>query len=95
MENIITSLLQEEVDEIETYFERMNSLKELTLVFESDKVFLEKSSIMYEKLIKDMSDTRMNFQLWWTRMIDKYKLNDYDQNKLFVDFIEKGIRLQS
>ena len=81
MSKILTKLKKEEIDEIENYSERMNSLKALALAFETDEVFSKKCD-MYERLIKDISDTNQNIRLWWTRMIQKYELGKYSQDKL-------------
>ena len=86
MSKILTKLKKEEIDEIENYSERMNSLKALALAFETDEVFSKKCD-MYERLIKDISDTNQNIRLWWTRMIQKYELGKYSQDKLYVDFV--------
>ena len=75
MSKILTKLKKEEIDEIENYSERMNSLKALALAFETDEVFSKKCD-MYERLIKDISDTNQNIRLWWTRMIQKYELGN-------------------
>ena len=48
---------------------------------------------MYERLIKDISDTNQNIRLWWTRMIQKYELGKYSQDKLYVDFVSGQIEL--
>ena len=42
MSKILTKLKKEEIDEIENYSERMNSLKALALAFETDEVFSKK-----------------------------------------------------
>lgn len=94
MNNFFVDLEQNEVEEIENYFERMNSLKALSLAFESDEVF-SKNSMMYEKIVKDISDTRQRLQAWWSKIIDKYCLEKYDIEKLFVDFSANQIRLIS
>ena len=92
MSKILTKLKKEESDEIENYSERMNSLKALALAFETDEVFSKKCD-MYERLIKDISDTNQNIRLWWTRMIQKYELGKYSQDKLYVDFVSGQIEL--
>ena len=48
MSKILTKLKKEEIDEIENYSERMNSLKALALAFETDEVFTKKCD-MYER----------------------------------------------
>lgn len=92
MSKILTKLKKEEIDEIENYSEQMNSLKALALAFETDEVFSKKCD-MYERLIKDISDTNQNIRLWWTRMIQKYELGKYSQDKLYVDFVSGQIEL--
>lgn len=92
MSKILTKLKKEEIDEIENYSERMNSLKALALAFETDEVFSKKCD-MYERLIKHISDTNQNIRLWWTRMIQKYELGKYSQDKLYVDFVSGQIEL--
>lgn len=92
MSKILTKLKKEEIDEIENYSERMNSLKALALAFETDEVFSKKCD-MYERLIKDISDTNQNIRLWWTRMIQKYEFGKYSQDKLYVDFVSGQIEL--
>ena len=92
MSKILTKLKKEEIDGIENYSERMNSLKALALAFETDEVFSKKCD-MYERLIKDISDTNQNIRLWWTRMIQKYELGKYSQDKLYVDFVSGQIEL--
>jgi len=71
----------------------MNSLKALTLVFESDEIFSKKCD-MYERLVKDIADTNQKIRLWWTRMIQKYELEKYSQDKLYVDFVSSQIELK-
>lgn len=93
MNKMLVRLQREEIEEIENYSERMNSLKTLTLVFESDEVFSEKSSF-YEKLIQDISKTNRNIRSWWTKIIRKYELERYDQEKLLVDFVSGQIEVK-
>lgn len=93
MKKVLIEITTEEVNEIENYFERMNSLKSLALTFENDEIF-NKNSSMYERLVQDFVETQKNMQLWWTNIIHKYDLENYNQEKLFVDFITKQIKLQ-
>ena len=93
MDRMSIKLQKEEIEEIENYSERMNSLKALILTFESDEVFSKKSN-MYEKLVQDVSETNQKIRLWWTRMIQKYKLEKYNQEKLYVDFVSSQIELK-
>lgn len=91
---MLAKLLKEEIEEIENYFERINSLKALTLTFESDEIFSKNSNI-YEKLVQDISDTNAHLQDWWVRMIHKYKLEKFKQDKLYVDFVSSQIELMN
>lgn len=94
MKKVIAELKKEEVSEIECYFERFNSLKELILVFEADEVFNKKSD-MYEKILADVTQTRKNFDSWWSRMIEKYELQSYKIENLRVDFLSNEITMET
>lgn len=90
MKKVIKNLLNEEASEIEKYFERYNSLRELALVFESDEVF-SKNSLMYKKLVDDISYTKKSLSQWWEKIILKYNLQDYDRERMYVDFVKGEI----
>lgn len=92
MQKVLIKLQKKEVAEIEGYFERMNSIKALTLTFELDEIF-SKNSNMYEKLIQDMSVTSKKLESWWARMIGKYSLEKYKPDQLYVDFFSEQIIL--
>ena len=53
--------------EIQTLFERRNGLNELAKILTADNAEL------YEKLVKDISETASKFQSWWDRMAQKYQ----------------------
>lgn len=67
MKKLGVKLQTDEVEKIEYNFERYNSLKELALVFESDKLFSEKSQ-MYEKILKDMKETKKIWRSGGTKL---------------------------
>ena len=58
--------MPEERDEIKRLFERRNGLEELARIVTID------NDELYEKVVKDMGETRVNFQSWWDRMSSKY-----------------------
>ena len=62
--------MPEERDEIKRLFERRNGLEELARIVTID------NDELYEKVVKDMGETKVNFQSWWDRMSSKYHLEN-------------------
>lgn len=93
MDNTVTKLMKNEIDEIELYFEKINSLKGLCLAFESDEIF-NKNSLMYERLVQDLSKSNNEFTDWWNKIIIKYNLQKINREKMYVDFLSEEIRLK-
>lgn len=92
MSAVIAEIEKEEVNEIERCFERLNSLRELALAFESDEIFNKKSD-MYQKMLDDTTQTRKRFDMWWDKIIEKYNLQDHKREEMRVDFLSQEIIL--
>lgn len=67
MKKLISSVTEEERNEIQALFERRNGLNELAKILTPDNTEL------YERLVKDMGETGSKFQNWWDRMAVKYQ----------------------
>lgn len=67
MKKLVGQVTPEEKKEIQTLFERRNGLNELAKILTSDNTDL------YEKLVKDLSETGSKFQNWWGSMAQKYQ----------------------
>lgn len=64
---LVGQVTPEERNVIQMLFERRNGLNELAKILTVDNAEL------YEKLVKDMSETSTEFQQWWNRMAAKYQ----------------------
>ncbi len=67
IKKLVGQVTPEERAEIQTLFERRNGLNELAKILTADNAEL------YEKLVKDISETASKFQSWWDRMAQKYQ----------------------
>lgn len=66
IKKVVGQVTPEERTEIQTLFERRNGLNELAKIITADDIEL------YEKLLKDLDETRTQFQAWWNHMANKY-----------------------
>lgn len=87
MKKLIGKVTEAERDEIQTLFERRNGLNELA------KILTVENDALYEKLIKDMSETGINFQRWWDRMSTQYQWESSENGHWEIDFSSCDIYL--
>lgn len=87
MKNEIGKVTEQERDEIQTLFERRNGLNELAKILTTD------NNGLYERLVKDLSDTTSKFQNWWDRMSDKYQWESAENGHWEIDFNDCSIYL--
>lgn len=80
VKKVIGQVTAEEKDEIQTLFERRNGLNELAKILTADNAEL------YEKLVKDLSETGTRFQNWWDRMADKYRWESAEDGNWEINF---------
>lgn len=80
MRKIVGQVTAEEKNEILTLFERRNGLNELA------KILTPENENLYEKLVKDMGETGLNFQNWWDRMGEKYRWESIEGGNWEIDF---------
>lgn len=71
---------EKERDEIQALFERRNGLNELAKILTAD------NSELYERLVKDLSETSTKFQNWWSRMGEKYQWESAENGNWEIDF---------
>ena len=77
---LVGQVTPEERTEIQTLFERRNGLNELAKILTADNAEL------YEKLVKDLGETGIKFQLWWDRMADKYRWESAEGGNWEINF---------
>lgn len=77
---VVGQVLPEERDEIKRLFERRNGLEELARIVTAD------NDDLYEKVVKDLGETKVNFQTWWDRMSAKYQWESSARGHWEIDF---------
>lgn len=80
MKKLVGQVTPEEKNEIQTLFERRNGLNELAKILTAD------NSDLYEKLVKDLSETSSKFQNWWDTMAQKYKWESAQNGHWNINF---------
>lgn len=76
-----------ERDEIQSLFERKNGLNELAKILTAD------NSELYERLVKDLSETSSKFQNWWDNTSKKYQWESTENGNWEIDFNDCSIYL--
>lgn len=89
MKKEIGNVTEQERDEIQALFERRNGLNELAKILPAD------NSELYERLVKDMSETSARFQNWWNKMSDKYQWESAEDGRWEIDFNDCKIYLET
>lgn len=87
MNRIVGKVTEQERDEIQTLFERRNGLNELAKILTAD------NNELYERLVKDLSETTSKFQSWWDTMSNKYQWESTDNGNWQIDFNDCSIYL--
>ena len=77
---IVGQVTTDEKNEIQMLFEQRNGLNELAKIVTADNADL------YEKLVKDMGETGVNFQKWWDRMVQKYQWESAENGNWEINF---------
>ena len=80
MKKLVGQVTPEEKNEIQMLFERRNGLNELAKILTADNTDL------YEKLVKDLSETGSKFQNWWDTMAQKYKWESAQNGHWNINF---------
>ena len=86
---LIGQVTVEEMKEIQSLYERKNGLSELARILTSD------NKELYEKLVKDLGETQLKFQNWWTRMSQAYNWEGVEGGNWEIDFDTCNIYLNS
>ena len=80
MKKLVGKVKPEERDRIKYLFGRQNALTDLAKSLTAD------NHELYEKVITDLSETKMQFQAWWDEMSAKYKWEIYENTHWSIDF---------
>lgn len=87
MRKKVGKVTKEECDEIQSLFERRNGLNELAKILTAD------NNELYERLVKDLSETTSKFQNWWDAMSNKYQWESTVNGSWEIDFNDCSIYL--
>lgn len=87
MRKLIGNVTEQERDEIQMLYERRNGLNELA------KILTAENDELYERLVKDVSETTSKFQDWWDLMSKKYHWESTENGNWEIDFQECKIYL--
>lgn len=87
MKKLVGQVTEEEKREIQQLFERQNGLNELA------KILTTGNSDLYEKLVKDMGETKQKFQNWWNKMSTQYQWESHENGNWEIDFNTNDIYL--
>lgn len=80
MNKVVGRVSETERNEIQALFERRNGLNELA------KILTPENTELYEKLVKDLGKTSLDFQNWWSRMAEKYSWESDENGHWEIDF---------
>lgn len=80
MKKEVGNVLPQERDEILSLFEHRNGLTELAQILTAD------NSELYDRLVKDLGETSIKFQNWWSSMAEKYQWESCDSGSWEIDF---------
>lgn len=87
MKKKVGTVTEQERDEIQSLFERRNGLNELAKILTAD------NNELYERLVKDLSETTTKFQNWWDAMSKKYQWESVENGNWEIDFNDCSIYL--
>lgn len=87
MNKLVGKVTEQERDEIQVLFERRNGLNELAKILTAD------NNELYERLVKDLSETTSKFQNWWDTMSNKYQWESVENGSWEIDFNDCSIYL--
>lgn len=87
MKKAIGKVTEQECAEIQSLFERKNGLNELAKILTAD------NNELYERLVKDLSETTAKFQGWWDMTSNKYQWESMANGSWEIDFNDCTIYL--
>lgn len=87
MKKIIFRVSAKDRDEILALYERQNGLNELAKILTAD------NSELYERLVKDLSETSTKSQQWWQNMSTTHNWESHPDGHWEIDFNDGSIYL--
>lgn len=78
---VVGKVTPEQRDEIQSLFERRNSLKELMMI-----VNPAENNELYERVLADQTETRKRFEQWWSDRGKEYCWEGSENGNWEIDF---------
>ncbi len=80
MKKLVGKVAYEEMQDIQSLFERRNGLNELA------KIMPPANDELYNRLVKDLGEVSTKFQMWWDTMSAKYQWEGLEGGHWEIDF---------
>ncbi len=94
MERVIVAQVKEqEKQEVESLFERINAIKTLVRTLAEENDLYDENSKLYTRLVSDLAETNKRYENWWKSIVDNYGLERSNINKYIIDFYDNCIYL--
>lgn len=77
---LIGKVSKEERDEIKSIHMRRSALLDLSQILTAEK------SELYEKLVKDLSETNVRFHEWWVSKVKEHNWERSEKSRWQIDF---------
>ena len=90
---VVGRVTEEEKNEILIIFERKLGIEELTTTIESDWLSLNAKEVLQDKMIAELDKTKLNMQIWWDKMYEKYQWKIVNGHEWHIDFSTREIFL--
>lgn len=83
-----------EKEQIEKLYERKIALNELLLTLNNPNMSEELRNNLYEKVVADIGKTKVQFDKWWSDMMEKYRWKSVEGGNWEIDFKTNDIYLR-
>ncbi|EGD46937.1 putative cytoplasmic protein [Ruminiclostridium papyrosolvens DSM 2782] len=85
---------QEEKNKVQELHERILGLEELLISFSNKSNIQEAKNELYEKVVKDIGETKRKLQVWWDEMYEKYNWKTVKNGNWHIDFLTNEFFLE-
>lgn len=88
---LVVRVMEKEKDEIEYFFERINSLKSLSVTLAANNELYQDKSHLVDRIVSDLSVAQKSFRQWWETIAEKYGLEIARLENYKMDFKDCAI----
>jgi CXXX repeat modification system protein len=90
---VVGNVTQEEKYIIQDLFSKVESLKEIIPMLNTSMTQGMDCNVLYEKVVKDMAETKLSMQKWWQEKSLKYNWKSSSSGNWNIDFQTNEIYL--